>query len=148
MYERHWHLRRPAFRSDVPSEFLFPGPSHQAALLKLRYLVDQRPGLAVLTGAAGTGKSYLLEAFREQLTEPAGPIVTVLYPQLSTAELLGYVTTRLGADEAAVTELPRLDVVLRQLETRLANLHEQGPIRPIRRTCRSSSPGRPNCWAD
>lgn len=126
MYERHWHLRRPAFRSDVPSEFFFPGPSHQAALLKLRYLVEQRPGLAVVTGATGTGKSCLLEAFREQLTEPVGPIVTVLYPQLSTAELLGYVTTRLGADEAAVTEMPRLDVVLQQLEIRLVDLYQQG----------------------
>jgi type II secretory pathway predicted ATPase ExeA len=126
MYERHWHLRRPAFRSDVPSEFLFSGPSHQAALLKLRYLVDQRPGLAVLTGAAGTGKSYLLEAFRERLTEPAGPVVTVLYPQLSAAELLGYVTAQLGTDELPLTEVPRLDVVLRQLETRLADLHQQG----------------------
>ncbi|MDZ4683956.1 MAG: AAA family ATPase [Planctomycetaceae bacterium] len=131
MYERHWQLRRPAFRSDVPSEFFFGSRSHQAALLKLRYLVEQRPGLAVITGGAGTGKSYLLEAFREQLAEPAGPIVTVLYPQLSPAELLGYVTSKLKpGDDSAVHDEPRLDFVLRQLEARLAELHQQGR-RPV-----------------
>jgi general secretion pathway protein A len=126
MYERHWNLHRPAFRSDASPEPFFGGPSHQAALLKLRYLVEQRPGLAVLTGAAGIGKSSVLESLRTQLTEPAGPIVTVLYPQLSAAELLGYVTARLKDDEPSVPEGLPLDVVLRHLETALAELHQQG----------------------
>jgi type II secretory pathway predicted ATPase ExeA len=131
MYERHWQLRRPAFRSDVPAEFFYPGRTHQAALLKLRYLIEQRPGLAVVTGGPGTGKSYLIETACEQLAEPSGPIVSVPYPQLTAPELLAYVTANLGSEsEDAVIDVSRLDLVLRQLEVCLRQLHERGR-RPV-----------------
>jgi general secretion pathway protein A len=127
MYERHWHLRRPAFRSDVPSDFFFGGRTQQAALLKLRYLVEQRQGLGVVSGPVGSGKTYLLETLREQLAEPCGPVVSVFYPQLTAAELLGYVTAKLGdRGEPATADDVRLDVVLRRLEAQLADLHQRG----------------------
>jgi len=127
MYERHWQLRRPPFRSDVPAEFYFGGRTQQAALLKLRYLIEQRQGLGVVSGPAGAGKTYLLETFCEQLARSCGPVVHVYFPQLTAAELLGYVTAKLGdGNELAATDEPRLDVVLRQMEGHLTRLHQQG----------------------
>jgi len=127
MYERYWQLERPAFRSQAPADFFFAGHSQQAALLKLQYLVDQRPGIAVLTGQSGTGKTFLLEAFRSQLPATTGPVVDILFPQLTSEELLGYLAAKLN-DGAAEPErgADRLDRVLRRLELQLGRWAQQG----------------------
>jgi len=127
MYERYWRLQRPAFRSQATTEFFFAGPSQRAALLKLKYLVEQRQGIAVVTGQAGVGKTFLLESFRSQLPVSTGPIVDVLFPQLTSEELLGYVSAKLQ-DGASDTErsTDRLDRVLRRLELQLGNWTQQG----------------------
>uniref|UniRef100_A0A7C4QN72 ATPase n=1 Tax=Schlesneria paludicola TaxID=360056 RepID=A0A7C4QN72_9PLAN len=127
MYERYWRLQQPAFRSQAPAEFFYPGSSQRAALLKLNYLVEQRPGIAVVTGPAGVGKTYLLEAFRQQLPASAGPIVDVLYPQLASDELLSYLAAKLhdGTSDAD-RSMDRLDRVLRKLEVQLGRWTQQG----------------------
>lgn len=128
MYEQHWRLDRPAFRSSASAEFFFSGRSHAAAILKLRYLVEQRQGIAVLTGMAGIGKSCVLEQFRHQLPETSGPVVQVLFPQLTSGELIAYLTTKLEA--ASGIEVPAsddgMDHLLRRLETQLLRLTEAG----------------------
>jgi general secretion pathway protein A len=127
MYERYWRLQRPAFRAEAPAEFFFAGRTQQAALLKLRYLVDQRQGAALLVGAAGCGKSVLLQAFEQQLPTQLGPVVSVLFPQLTTIELLSYLAGKLGVPDAAL-DRPQLrtDGVLRLLEAQLRDLHTAG----------------------
>ena len=54
MYESYWQLRQKPFENTADPQFYFPGESHQAALLKLRYAVENRRGGALLAGAAGT----------------------------------------------------------------------------------------------
>lgn len=127
MYESYWRLERPAFRSQAPADDFFPAHSQQAALLKLQYLVEQRQGIAVLTGQAGAGKTALLEAFRNQLTDSTGPVVDVLFPQLTSDELVSYVVAKLN-ESLAEPDRPsdRLDRVLRRLETQLARFAQQG----------------------
>jgi general secretion pathway protein A len=127
MYESYWRLERPAFRSQAPAEFFFAAHSQQAALLKLQYLVEERQGIAVLTGQAGAGKTFLLEAFRSQLPDSAGPIVDVLFPQLTSEELLGYLAAKLNDNFAEPDRAgDRLDRVLRRLESQLARWAQQG----------------------
>ena len=127
MYESYWHLERPAFRSQAPADFFFAAHSQQAALLKLQYLVEQRQGIAVLTGQAGAGKTCLLEAFRSQLPTTTGPVVDVLFPQLTSEELVSYLAAKLN-DNHAEPDRPseRMDRVLRRLESQLARWSQQG----------------------
>ena len=54
MYESYWHLKLKPFDSCCDPRFYFPGESHQAALLKLRYAVENQRGAAVLAAAAVT----------------------------------------------------------------------------------------------
>lgn len=127
MYEQHWRLSRAPFRSSSSVDFFFPGRSHEAALLKLRYLVDQRQGIAVLTGGSGSGKTCVLDAFFSQLPAHCGPVVPILFPQLTSAELLGLLTTKLEAEDGeAALVCQGLDHVLQRLERQLERLTQAG----------------------
>jgi general secretion pathway protein A len=97
MYEAHWNLKQRPFESGWDSQFYYPSESHQGALLKLRYGVENRRGAVLLVGATGLGKTLLVEALRRQLPETTAPMVHVTFPQMPADELLAYVADRLGA---------------------------------------------------
>jgi general secretion pathway protein A len=90
MYESYWQLDQKPFENVADPQFYFPGETHQAALLKLRYAVENRRGGALLSGAAGTGKTYILSMLRQSLGETYTPFVHLVYPQMTPAELLAY----------------------------------------------------------
>jgi len=75
MYTAFWKLREQPFRNEFRPSFYFPSGSHQAALLKLRYAVEQRQASALLVGPAGTGKSFIVELLAASLPESYQPIV-------------------------------------------------------------------------
>lgn len=103
MYESYWQLRQKPFDNSADPQFYYPGESHQAALLKLRYAVESRRGGALLAGAAGTGKTLLVEMLRTLLGESFAPLVRLVYPQMSTAELLAYLADELEGSPSATS---------------------------------------------
>ncbi len=90
MYESYWQLDQKPFENTADPQFYFPGETHQAALLKLRYAVENRRGGALLAGAAGTGKTFILSMLRQALGETYTPFIHLVYPQMAPAELLAY----------------------------------------------------------
>ena len=101
MYESYWQLRQKPFDSSADPQFYFPGESHQAALLKLRYAVENRRGGALLAGAAGTGKTLVVEMLRGLLGDTYSPFLRLVYPQMSTAEILAYLADELEGSPTA-----------------------------------------------
>jgi type II secretory pathway predicted ATPase ExeA len=71
-YEAHFGLRRRPFRTTPDSEYYYPGTSHEAALARLLQAIDDKEGLALLTGEPGTGKTLLCHRLLERL----GPNIT------------------------------------------------------------------------
>ncbi|HLJ09778.1 MAG TPA: hypothetical protein VKU82_01245, partial [Planctomycetaceae bacterium] len=61
MYERYWQLDRNPFDDDSDLRGFFRSETHQATLLKLRYLVENGKGTGLLAGGTGFGKTYLLQ---------------------------------------------------------------------------------------
>ena len=90
MYESYWQLDQKPFENTADPQFYFPAETHQAALLKLRYAVENRRGGVLLSGAAGTGKTFILSMLREALGEIYTPFIHLVYPQMEPAELLAY----------------------------------------------------------
>jgi len=88
MYEHYWKLAKAPFATNSQPAAFFPARSHQAAWLKLQYLVDQRQGTAWVAGPAGVGKSILLNLVEQHICEQKGAAAKILYPQLSAEELL------------------------------------------------------------
>ncbi|WP_437225519.1 ExeA family protein [Planctomicrobium sp. SH661] len=117
MYEAHWHLLRRPFEDGAQPEFYYASQTHQTALLKLRYLVDQRKGIGLIAGEHGLGKSFLTHVLeRDTRDDGIGPFFRLVFPQLSPAGTLAYFASRLGS---SVTAKDSDDVVLLALERQL-----------------------------
>jgi len=101
MYESYWQLKQKPFEGAADPRFYYPGESHQAALLKLRYAIENRRGGALLAGVAGSGKTLVAHMLRKMLGEAFSPWVHLVFPQMSTAELLGYLAGELDAARPA-----------------------------------------------
>ena len=110
MYTEYWGLARRPFENGMQSEFFYRGTGHQAALLKLRYVVQNELGAGLLVGGLGCGKTYLAHMLARELAETCGSFVHVVYPQMSASELLAFVRKRLGAAVAPkeISFLPAL----------------------------------------
>ena len=100
MYETYWQLEEKPFENCADPRFYYPGESPQAALLKLRYAVENRRGGALLTGASGTGKTLLAVMLRRMLGEIHSPLIHIVFPQMGTADLLAYLADELDGSRS------------------------------------------------
>ena len=123
MYLQHWNLERRPFENTFETEFFFPSQTHQAALLKLRYLVEHQKGAGVLVGPTGIGKTFVTRRLVQELSPEVGPWVNVVFPQMSADDLLSDIAIRLVGEPAAADwpsnlVLPR-SAALRHIERSL-----------------------------
>lgn len=99
MYAQHWNLETNPFENDFDSAFFFPSRTHQAALLKLRYLVAGNKGCGLLIGDTGAGKSFVTKMLSRDLDKQFAPFVHVHFPVMSAAELVRYLAAQLSGDD-------------------------------------------------
>ncbi len=125
MYESHWHLKQKPFENCADPRFYYPGESHQAALLKLRYAIENGRGGALLAGGSGTGKTLLTGMLRQMLSEQHTPFVHLVFPQMCADELLGYLADELDGSKGATTG-GGMRQSIRRMEHFLAENSRQG----------------------
>ena len=125
MYESYWQLTQKPFDDTVDPRFYFPGESQQAALLKLRYAVENRRGGALLAGPNGSGKTLIVNILRQVLSESFQPLAHLVFPQMSTGELLAYLADELDGS-AASPAVPSVAESVRRIERFLAENTRQG----------------------
>jgi len=80
-------LKEDPFRLTPDPVYFFPSASHNEALLSLNYVVQQKEGFCLVTGEPGTGKTTVLNVFKESWRDKA-EIALVLTPRLSPEEFL------------------------------------------------------------
>lgn len=125
MYRAYWQLQQKPFEAVLDPAFYYPGESHQAAMLKLRYAIESRGGGSLLSGPFGCGKSLLVRMLRQSLGECFTPFVHLVFPQMSTAELLAYLAGEL-AGSPVEGACPGLQESIRRIESFLiANARQQ-----------------------
>lgn len=129
MYGDYWQLQRRPFENDGDPEFFFCSRAHEAALLKLQFLIEQAKGTALLVGGHGLGKTYVTRVLESHLDEVYQPIVRLMFPRLSEVETLSYLARGLGAPSASSDSLNREEVV-RRLEAQLDAVAGEG-YRPV-----------------
>jgi type II secretory pathway predicted ATPase ExeA len=125
MYEAYWKLTHKPFENAGDARTYYPGESHQAGLLKLRYAIENQRGGALLTGGSGTGKTLLVRMLAAQLPETCSPVVHLVFPQMSPADLLAYLAAELGA-KAEVGAVPRVEESVRRIQTTLTENAAKG----------------------
>jgi general secretion pathway protein A len=125
MYESYWQLASKPFENTTDTRFYFPAETHQGALLKLRYAVENRRSAALLTGGSGLGKSLVIQTLLRGLNESFVPRVHVVFPQMPADQLLAYLAESLSGTQSSGAT-PPIEQSVRTIERLLAQNVQQG----------------------
>lgn len=94
----YWTFRVSPFDNVPDPRFYVPSPQHEAALQRLRYGIQGRKGIIMLTGEIGCGKTMLSRRVIVGLPASHYDVALVANPALSPAELLEEVLCQFGLD--------------------------------------------------
>ena len=96
MYEQYYGLRERPFDLSPNPRFLFLSKGHKEALMHLRYGLSGRPGLTVLVGEAGTGKTTLVRAALQSIGNGQSKVVHLSNPTLTRSEFYEFLAGGYG----------------------------------------------------
>ncbi|HET9916653.1 MAG TPA: AAA family ATPase [Candidatus Binatia bacterium] len=107
MYEEYFGFHTRPFSITPDPRFFYDTPSYREAFATLRYGIEARKGLIVITGAAGLGKTRLVKDFMQRAEVTIGTAF-ISNPKLTAAEFLPFVLNELRItsttqDRAAMT---------------------------------------------
>jgi general secretion pathway protein A len=117
MYERYYGLQERPFDLSPNPRFLCFTPQHREALAHLEYGLAGRPGVTVLVGEAGTGKTTLVRKAL-QASHAHSTIVHLSNPTLTRAEFFEYLAA--GFEFSAEAGRSKIQF-LRELQETLNN---------------------------
>lgn len=95
------------FNITTDAEFFFESRPHQEALASLRYGIEERKGIILITGEVGTGKTTLCKALLERLPSAVRSSF-IMSPYFSDIQLLQAIVEDFGLEPEKRT---RLDIV-------------------------------------
>jgi len=117
MYEQYYGLRERPFDLSPNPRFLCFTPQHTEALTHLQYGLSGRPGITMLVGEAGTGKTTLIRAALRS-SASSSTIVHLSNPTLRREEFFDYLACGFGfTGEAGRSKVQ----FLRELEAALVH---------------------------
>src|SRR5688572_23973645 len=134
MYEAFYGLQERPFDLSPNPRFLCFTPQHREALAHLEYGLAGRPGVTVLVGEAGTGKTTLVRKAL-QASSSASTIVHLSNPTLTRAEFFEYLAAGFGfsadAGRSKIQFLRELEAALNDAESpRLALIVDEAQSVP------------------
>src|SRR4029453_218462 len=95
MYQSYWQLDAGPFEHTTAPRFYFAAESQRGALLKLRYVLENRRGAALLAGESGLGKTLLIQKLLADLDATFTPRIHLVFPQMPADQLLTYLADQL-----------------------------------------------------
>lgn len=117
MYQRYWQLDALPFENSADVRFHYPTEGQHAALLKLRYAIENRRPAALLCGPSGVGKTLVAQTLLRQLPESFSPHVHLVFPQMPPEQFVHYLADQLAADQPSTAR--SIEQNYRRIETRL-----------------------------
>ena len=95
MYNEFFGFLAPPFSATPDSRIFYDNELYREAFANLRYGIEWRKGLIVLTGDVGTGKTTLLDKIIRDLGSTI-QVIFISYDQLNSTELIQLVSRELG----------------------------------------------------
>ena len=96
MYQDHWGLRETPFRACHDPRFFHHSPTHEEALARLNFLVEQHHRIGLLLGPQGSGKSLLLDIFCDQMRRGGATAAKINLLGLTSLDLFEQLALALG----------------------------------------------------
>lgn len=122
MYKGFYGLKEKPFTKTPDPRFLYMSRSHEEALARLQYAVEERE-LALLTGGIGSGKTTLSRALMDSVGDEHR-FCFIFNPVLSPLEFLRILARNLGMPAPP----ERKDDLLKGLTEEIYRLHESGVV--------------------
>ena len=97
VYLDFYNLVEAPFAITPDPEFLFYSTTHQNAINKLLYGIQNRMGFLLLVGEVGTGKTTICRCLLDNLATKAATVY-IINPSLSGTELIASILDDLGID--------------------------------------------------
>jgi type II secretory pathway predicted ATPase ExeA len=119
MYYSQWGLDESPFPTIGAGHAYYPSPTHEEALARLHFLVEQHRHFGLLLGERGSGKSLVLSVFADQCRRAHAAVVRCNLTAVSSHEFPWLVAEQLGltcSSQSAVLE------VWRRLDDRLVEI--------------------------
>jgi len=98
MYTSFYELNAKPFQISSDPDFMWFGEKHKEALATLKYGVLDNKGFLLLTGDVGTGKTTLINALIQSLSDEI-VCTTVSDPSLSKLDFFNYVASSFGINQ-------------------------------------------------
>jgi type II secretory pathway predicted ATPase ExeA len=108
MYQTYWGLRESPFQGRLDPRFFYQSPTHEEALARLQFLVDQRRRLGLLVGPSGSGKSLLFEVLAGQLRRASRQVAKLSLLGITPSELLWRMASSWGVSLNPTPSIARL----------------------------------------
>lgn len=123
-YLEYYKLSEHPFSNVVDSRFYYNSPQQAEALVKLKYAIDTRKGLAVVIGNIGAGKTTLARKILEELDEDhyEAALLVIIHSSVSSEWLFKKFAIQLGVKNIPENKIELLSEIYR----RLHQINEQG----------------------
>ncbi len=124
-YLEYYGLKEHPFTNVVDNKFYYNSPQVRDALIKLRYAIDTKKGLAVVIGDIGAGKTTLARRLLEELDENSyeATLLVIIHSSVSSEWLLRKFAIQLGVDD--IKNESKVEM-LSQIYRRLLEINESG----------------------
>lgn len=128
-YLEYYGLKEHPFANVVDNRFYYNSAQQSEALLRLKYAIDTKKGLAVLIGDIGAGKTTLARRLLEDLDENVyeAALIVVIHSSVSPEWLLRKLAMQIGVADIKEEKVE----VLGQIYKRLFEINEEGKIAVI-----------------
>lgn len=108
MYQEFYKLKEHPFRLSPDPAFIYMTEQHREALSGLVYSVCTRPGLSVLVGEAGTGKTTILYTLLGLLERREYLVALCTNPTLTREEFYEFLLMKFGISNASGSKTRQL----------------------------------------
>jgi len=108
LFEEFYHFKTHPFRLSPDPNFICMTEQHREALSGLIYSVCTRPGLSVLIGEAGTGKTTILYTLLSLLERRRYFTAMCTIPTLTREEFYEFLLLKLGVNCASASKTKQL----------------------------------------
>lgn len=123
-YLEYYGLKEPPFSNVVDNKFYYNSLQHRDSLVKLKYAIDSKKGLAVVIGDIGAGKTTLARRLLEDLDEDGyeAILLVIVHSSVSSEWLLRKFAIQMGVTDIKDDKVEMLG----QLYRRLLEINESG----------------------
>ena len=123
-YLEYYKLSAHPFSNVVDGRFYYNSSQHSEALIRLKYAIDTRKGLAVVIGNIGAGKTTLARKMLEELDEEnyEAALLVIIHSSVSSEWLFKKFAIQLGVKNIPDNKVELLGEIYRRLQ----EINEEG----------------------